>query len=55
MSYPGDEDTHPNLRRYRKAEGRFDRLMAPIVASPVTLAMFVAWTLGCVAFGFWIG
>lgn len=55
MSTPGDEDTHPNLQRYLKAEGRFDRLMAPIVASPLTLALFLIWTMACLAFGFWCG
>ena len=55
MSTPGDEDTHPNLQRYLKAEGRFDRLMAPIISSPLTLALFIAWTIGCVLLGFWVG
>lgn len=55
MSSPGDEDTQPNLQRYLKAEGRFDRLMAPVIASPITLALFVFWTLACLGFGFWCG
>ena len=54
MSYPGDEeDTHPNLQRYLKAEGRFDRLMAPIMASPWTLAILGGSHLVAFLLGLW--
>ena len=49
------DKTDPNLQRYLRAEGRFDRLIAPIVDSPLTLAAFVVWALAAVAFGFWVG
>lgn len=55
MSTPTEEETHPNLARYLKAEGRFDRLVAPIIASPITLLLFVVWTILCIGFGFWAG
>lgn len=41
--------------RYLLAEIQFDKLWAGIGSSPLTLAIFVAWTLAMVAFGFWAG
>ena len=46
--------TDPNLQRYLAADGWFDRLLAPLVASPLTLAVFAAWTVAMVALGFWL-
>ena len=58
MSNPGDEKdpeaTNPNLARYLRADGWLDRHLAPLVASPLTLAALIVWTVACVAFGFWL-
>jgi len=48
------DKTDPNLQRYLSADGWFDRHIAPLVASPLTLAAFAVWTVGCVVFGFWL-
>ena len=42
-------------RRYRAAEESFDIALAGFLHSPFSLALFVAWTLAAVAFGWWCG
>ena len=53
MTY--DDKTDPNLQRYIRAEGWFDRHVAePLTGSAWTLAIAIVWTVACVAFGFWV-
>lgn len=47
------ERTIPPMDRYKKAETAFDKAWSAIGASPWTLAAFVLYSIGLVAFGFW--
>ena len=50
-----DDKTDPNLARYLRAEGWFDRHIGePLTGSPWTLAVAIVWTVACVGFGFWV-
>ena len=54
MTDPDATDTKWQ-RRYQAAELWFDDALALFTRSPWSLALFVAWTIALVAFGYWCG
>ena len=60
MSTPGDEeDTHPNLQRFKdataKADPVVDRILAWATASDWTPWILLVQALAWVGFGWWLG
>ena len=49
------DKTDPNLQRYLRADGWLDRHLAPLVASPLTLAVLAASHLAAFVLGVWAG
>ena len=49
------ERTETNWQKYLRADGWLDRHLAPLLDSPLTLALFIAWTAAMVWLGWWAG
>ena len=54
MTDKDPERTDTNWQKYLRADGWLDRHVAPLVASTLTLAVLIVWTVASVAFGFWL-